>query len=111
MAMRPMYSESRRPFGDQCAPPSADRKTPRPGVGILWLMETGSPVPTHTVLGSEGAIATVLRAVIGCASNSDSQVEPPFTVLKSPPVLATYITVPAPATAMSFTRPPRSAGP
>ncbi len=54
--MRPMAPERSRPEGFQVRPPSVDLNMPHPGE--IVLRESSSPVPAHTCIVSEGAIAT-----------------------------------------------------
>src|SRR5256885_13228416 len=51
----------------------------------IWLRTHGSPVPTQTTFGSEGAIATPPIDCEVCPSKIDSQYTPPSVVFHSPP--------------------------
>jgi hypothetical protein len=50
----------------------------------LWRL-FASPVPTHTIDGSEGATVTSPIVDVGWSSNTGSHVVPPFVVLNTPP--------------------------
>src|SRR5438270_5225092 len=77
------------------------------------LRSVGSPVPTHTISVSLGAIATAPIDCAGCLSKAESKVTPLSLVLNKPPVER-----PTKKTAgfrgsiaISDTRPPIAAGP
>src|ERR1041384_7686170 len=73
----------------------------------------GSPVPTQTMLGSEGAMQMSPIDVDPCSSKIGSKVVPAFVVFHTPPVAApTYNVDGLPSTtAKSSIRPPMIAGP
>src|SRR5436189_344604 len=54
--MRPMAPVFSRPASFQVSPPSVDLKMPQPGE--IVLRESSSPVPAHTCIVSDGAIAS-----------------------------------------------------
>ena len=54
--MRPIVSVLSRPIFFQVIPPSVDLKIPPPGETVFRVF--GSPVPNHTWLVSEGAMAS-----------------------------------------------------
>jgi len=78
----PMYGEERRPTFVHVFPASVDLKTPLPGVND---QPDRSPVPTYTVLGSEGATATAPTDATCISSNTGFQVLPAFVVFHTPP--------------------------
>jgi len=54
----------------------------------LSRMTQASPVPAHTVLGSEGATAREPIAAAGCLSNIGVQRFPPSVDFQTPPEAA-----------------------
>src|SRR6266481_1488951 len=99
------------PIFFQVFPPSSDLYAPSPQEELCRLF--GSPVPTHTTDGSDGAIAMSPIVETFSLSNIGSQVVPLFVVFHTPPeavpphksfgLLST--------TAKSSMRPPIVAGP
>jgi hypothetical protein len=52
----------------------------------FWLRISGSPVPTYTMLGSEGATAIAPIKPMGMPSSEmGNQVRPEFSVFHTPP--------------------------
>src|SRR5216683_2957371 len=94
------------PIFFQVFPPSSDLYTPSPHDELCRLF--GSPVPTHRIDGSEGAIAMSPIVDTLCLSNTGSHVVPLFVVFHSPPDAApTYTTFGLlSTTAKSSMRPP-----
>jgi len=78
--MRPVCS---RPMRAHVRPASVDLNMPSPTE--MWLRMHDSPVPAHTVLGSDGAMARSPMECTGWSSKMGSQCTPPSTVLKMPP--------------------------
>src|SRR6478672_11785760 len=107
-----MVCVSRSPMFCQVVPPSSERYTPSPQVELCRLF--ASPVPTHTTLGSLGAIAmSPIESAVLAASNTGSHVTPLLRLLNTPPEAEpTYMVLGSLGTAsMSSTRPPNDAGP
>src|SRR5438477_3386240 len=77
------------------------------------LRSVGSPVPTHTISLSLGAIATAPIDCTGCLSKTESKVTPLSPVLNNPPVASPTKNTAGlrGSIAMSDTRPPIAAGP
>ena len=73
----------------------------------------GSPVPTHTISVSLGAIATAPIDCTGCFSKVESKVTPLSPVLNKPPVESPTKKIAGlrGSIAISETRPPIAAGP
>src|SRR5580658_4534028 len=73
----------------------------------------GSPVPTHTTAGSDGAIAISPIVETPCLSNTGSHVVPLFVVFHTPPEAVPTYTIFGllSTTATSSMRPPITAGP
>ena len=73
----------------------------------------GSPVPTHTISVSLGAIATAPIDCTGCLSKVESKVTPLSPVLNKPPVESPTKKIAGlrGSIAISETRPPIAAGP
>src|SRR5215470_811717 len=73
----------------------------------------GSPLPTHTTEGSEGAIAMSPMVETPSLSKTGSQLVPLFVVFQTPPeAVPTYTMLGLPSTtAKSSMRPPITAGP
>ncbi len=66
------------------APPSIDRNTPSPH-GELWRF-CGSPVPTQTTSGFEGASVTSPIEEVDWSEKTSSQVVPWFVLFQTPEV-------------------------
>src|SRR6267154_253128 len=64
-------------------PPSSDLYAPSPQEELCRLL--GSPVPTHTTAGSDGAMAISPMVETLSLSNIGSQVVPLFVVFHTPP--------------------------
>src|SRR5436309_15892199 len=77
------------------------------------LRSVGSPVPTHTISVSLGAIATAPIDCTGCLSKTESKVTPLSPVLNKPPVESPTKNTAGfrGSIAISDTRPPIAAGP
>src|SRR5260370_8540819 len=71
------------PIFSQVSPPSSDLYAPSPQEELCRLL--GSPVPTHTIDGSDGAIAMSPMVETLCLSNIGSHVVPLFVVFQTPP--------------------------
>src|SRR5260370_29213830 len=71
------------PIFVQVFPPSSDLYAPSPQEELCRLF--GSPVPTHTTDGSDGAIAMAPIGETFSLSNIGSQVVPLFVVFHTPP--------------------------
>src|SRR5260370_16828702 len=95
----------------QVFPPSSDLYAPPPQ-DELWRL-FGSPVPTHTTEGSEGAMAMSPIADTASLSNTGSHVVPLFVVFHTPPEATPTNTIFGlfSTTAKSSMRPPITAGP
>jgi hypothetical protein len=65
-------------------PPSVERYTPLPHGELCRFC--GSPVPTQTTLGLEGAMVTSPIDEVSWSSNTGSNVIPLFTVFQIPAV-------------------------
>src|ERR1700689_4773304 len=111
ITIRPMLCVSSRPTWVQLRPPSIDLYTPLPH-DELWRL-FGSPLPTHTTEGSEGAIATAPIVKTGSLSNTGMNWFPALVVFHNPPVAVPKKNAweSAEATAMLSIRPPAVAGP
>src|SRR5229473_4745512 len=92
-------------------PPSSDLYAPSPHDELCLLF--GSPVPTHTMDGSEGAIAMSPIVDTPSLSNTGSHVVPLLVVFHTPPDAAPTKTIFGllSTTAKSSMRPPITAGP
>src|SRR6266481_3974281 len=99
------------PIFFQVLPPSTDLYAPSPQEELCRLF--GSPVPTQTTEGSEGAIAMSPMVETLYLSNNGSQVVPLFGVFHTPPeAVPTYTMLGLlSTTAKSSMRPPIVAGP
>src|SRR5258708_4860922 len=99
------------PIFFQVFPPSSDLYAPSPQEELCRLF--GSPVPTHTTDGSDGAIAMSPIVETFSLSNIGSQVVPLFVVFHTPPeAVPTYTMFGLlSTTAKSSIRPPIVAGP
>ena len=65
-------------------PASVERNTPIPhGEDCRFC---GSPEPTHTTFGFDGASVMSPTESISWSSNMDSKVDPPLIVFHTPPV-------------------------
>src|SRR5215468_9499381 len=95
----------------QVLPPSVDLYMPSPQEELWRLL--GSPEPTQTMEGSEGAIAMSPMVETPSLSNTGSQVVPLFTVFQTPPEATPTKTMLGldSTTAKSSMRPPMIAGP
>src|SRR6266436_5199502 len=109
--MRPMAPVFSSPIRFQVRPPSVDLKMPHPGE--IVLRESSSPVPAHTCVVSDGAIATSPIDTHFSLSNTGRNVVPALVVFQMPPAAAATKNVfdglGMPATLE--TRPPMFAGP
>src|SRR5216683_6307362 len=99
------------PIFFQVFPPSSDLYAPSPHEELCRLF--GSPVPTHTTAGSDGAMAMSPIVETLSLSNIGSQVVPLFVVFHTPPEAAPTYTMFGllSTTAKSSMRPPITAGP
>src|SRR6266404_3745942 len=99
------------PIFFQVFPPSSDLYTPSPHDELCRLF--GSPVPTHTIDGSEGAIAMSPIVDTLSLSNTGSQVVPLLVVFQTPPEATPAYTMLGlfSTTAKSSMRPPMFAVP
>src|SRR5713226_6328058 len=106
-----MWWDASRPILFQVFPPSSDLYTPSPHDELCLLF--GSPVPTHTMDGSEGAIAMSPIVDTLSLSNTGSHVVPLLVVFHTPPeAVPTYTMFGLlSTTAKSSMRPPMIAGP
>src|SRR5216683_8100069 len=109
--MRPMWCVASSPIFFQLFPPSSDLYVPSPQDELCRLL--GSPVPTHTMEGSDGAIAMSPIVDTLSLSNTDSHDVPLFVVFQTPPdAVPTYTMFGLlSTTAKSSMRPPIVAGP
>src|SRR6266852_6703742 len=99
------------PIFFQVFPPSSDLYAPSPHEELCRLF--GSPVPTHTTAGSDGAMAMSPIVETLSLSNIGSQLVPLFVVFHTPPeAVPTYTMLGLlSTTAKSSMRPPIVAGP
>src|SRR6202521_5818078 len=111
MTIRPMCRVNSSPIFLQVFPPSSDLYAPSPQEELCRLF--GSPVPTHTTDGSEGAIAMSPIVETLSLSNIGSHVVPLLVVFQTPPeAVPTYTMFGLlSTTAKSSMRPPIVAGP
>src|SRR6266702_5600222 len=86
ITMRVICPTSPKPMNCQLRPASGDMNTPRPSTTSLRGLP--SPVPTHTTLGFEGAMATAPLDAVGWSLNTASQESPPSVVFHAPPAAA-----------------------
>src|ERR1700675_2985116 len=95
----------------QVFPPSTDLYAPSPHEELWRLF--GSPVPTHTTDGSDGAIAMSPIVDSASLSNTGVHVVPLFVVFHTPPAATPTKTIFGllSTTAKSSMRPPITAGP
>src|SRR6266853_449034 len=107
----PMCRVASSPIFFQVFPPSSDLYAPSPQEELCRLF--GSPVPTHTTAGSDGAMARSPMVETLSLSNIGSQVVPLFVVFHTPPeAVPTYTMLGLlSTTAKSSMRPPIVAGP
>src|SRR5467141_4093782 len=106
-----MWRVASSPIFFQVFPPSSDLYAPSPQEELCRLF--GSPVPTHTTEGSDGAIAMSPIVDTLSLSNIGSHVVPLFVVFHTPPdAVPTYTMFGLlSTTAKSSMRPPIVAGP
>src|ERR1700676_607719 len=99
------------PIFFQVFPPSSDLYAPSPHEELCLLF--GSPVPTHTTAGSDGAIAMSPIVDTLSLSNTGSHVVPLFVVFQTPPEAVPAYTMFGllSTTPKSSIRPPITAGP
>src|SRR5437016_14341589 len=109
--MRPICRVASSPIFFQVFPPSRDLYAPSPQEELCRLF--GSPVPTHTIDGSDGAIAMSPIVDTSSSSNIGSHVVPLLVVFQTPPEAVPTYTVFGllSTTAKSSVRPPIVAGP
>src|SRR5712691_12110539 len=109
--MRPIAPDFSSPTRFQVRPPSVDLKMPHPGE--IVLRESSSPVPAHTCVVSDGAIASSPIDTQRSLSKTGRNVVPALVVFQIPPAAAATKNVRdglgMPATL--DTRPPMFAGP
>src|SRR2546426_1738275 len=84
--MRPMAPDFSSPTRFQVSPPSVDLKMPQPGE--IVLRESSSPVPAHTCIVSDGAIASSPIDTHFSLSNTGRNVVPALVVFQIPPAAA-----------------------
>src|ERR1041384_19995 len=84
--MRPIAPVFSSPMRVHVRPPSVDLKMPHPGE--IVLRESSSPVPAHTCIVSDGAIASSPIEPHGWLSNTGRNVVPAFVVFQIPPAAA-----------------------
>src|SRR3989449_6899406 len=84
--MRPMAPDFSSPVRFQVRPPSVDLKIPQPGEMVL--RESSSPVPAHTCIVSDGAIASSPIDTHFSLSNTGRNVVPALVVFQIPPAAA-----------------------
>src|SRR6266568_1044463 len=109
--MRPIAPDLSSPTRFQVRPPSVDLKMPQPGE--IVLRESSSPVPAHTCIVSDGAIASSPIDTHFSLSKTGRNVVPALVVFQIPPAAAATKNVfdglGMPVTLE--TRPPMFAGP
>src|SRR6267143_2921096 len=109
--MRPIAPDFSSPTRFHVSPPSVDLKMPQPGE--IVLRESSSPVPAHTCVVSDGAIASSPIDTHFSLSKTGRNVVPAFVVFQIPPAAAATRNVfdglAIPTTL--DTRPPMFAGP
>src|SRR5881397_945771 len=109
--MRPIAPDFSSPVRFQVSPPSVDLKMPQPGE--IVLRESSSPVPAHTCIVSDGAIASSPIDTHFSLSKTGRNVVPALVVFQMPPAAAATKNVfdglGIPVTL--DTRPPMFAGP
>src|SRR6267142_7050429 len=84
--MRPIAPDFSRPTRFHVRPPSVDLKMPHPGE--IVLRESSSPVPAHTCVVSDGAIANSPIETHRSLSNTGRNVVPALVVFQIPPAAA-----------------------
>src|SRR5882762_10389686 len=84
--MRPIAPVFSRPTRFHVSPPSVDLKMPQPGE--IVLRESSSPVPAHTCIVSDGAIANSPIDTHFSLSNTGRNVVPALVVFQIPPAAA-----------------------
>src|SRR6059036_798891 len=84
--MRPIAPDFSRPVRFHVRPPSVDLKMPQPGE--IALRESSSPVPAHTCVVSDGAIATSPIDTHFSLSKTGRNVVPALVVFQIPPAAA-----------------------
>src|SRR3989449_9707112 len=84
--MRPMAPDFSSPTRFQVSPPSVDLKMPQPGE--IVLRESSSPVPAHTCIVSDGAMASSPIDTHFSLSNTGRNVVPALVVFQIPPAAA-----------------------
>src|SRR5256886_5973186 len=111
ITIRPMWRVASSPIFFQVFPLSSDLYAPSPQEELCRLF--GSPVPTHTTEGSDGAIAMSPIVDTLSLSNIGSHVVPLLVVFHTPPeAVPTYTMFGLlSTTAKSSMRPPITAGP
>src|SRR5437660_4282638 len=111
ITIRPMCRVASSPIFFQVFPPSRDLYAPSPQEELGRLF--GSPVPTHTIDGSDGAIAMSPIVDTPSSSNIGSHVVPLLVVFQTPhEAVPTYkVFGLLSTTAKSSMRPPIVAGP
>src|SRR2546429_4120249 len=109
--MRPICRVASSPIFFQVFPPSSDLSAPSPQEELWRLF--GSPVPTHTIEGADGAIAMSPIVDTSSLSNIGSHVVPLLVVFQTPPEAVPTYTMFGflSTTAKSSMRPPMVAGP
>src|SRR3989454_11874025 len=83
---RPIAPAFSSPTRFQVSPPSVDLKMPQPGE--IVLRESSSPVPAHTCVVSDGAIASSPIDTHFSLSKTGRNVVPAFVVFQIPPAAA-----------------------
>src|SRR2546429_6298536 len=84
--MRPIAPVFSSPIDFHVSPPSVDLKIPQPGE--IVLRESSSPVPAHTCIVSDGAIASSPIETQGQLSKTGRNVVPALVVFQMPPAAA-----------------------
>src|SRR3954463_13242765 len=84
--MRPIATVFSSPTRFQVSPPSVALKIPQPGE--IVLRESSSPVPAHTCIVSDGAIANSPIDTHFSLSNTGRNVVPALVVFQIPPAAA-----------------------
>src|SRR3954447_22107658 len=84
--IRPMCCVLSSPIDFHVRPPSVLLKIPQPG--SMVLREFCSPVPAHTCIVSDGAIAREPMDTHRCVSNTGRNVMPLLVVFQIPPAAA-----------------------
>src|SRR5258706_14822667 len=84
--MRPIAPDFSSPTRFQVRPPSVDLNMPHPGE--IVLRESSSPVPAHTCIVSDGAMATSPIETHFSLSKTGRNVVPALVVFQMPPAAA-----------------------